>query len=78
METGRELNFSTAATSIPVPLLHPFYTYECVISAYTVAIGPYTEIVVMTQEDGRLSLRWMLPLVTVLHGYTSFVLHEST
>ena len=52
METDRELYFSTAATSITVPLLHPHYTYECIISAYTIATGPSAEIVVMTHEDG--------------------------
>jgi len=61
VETGREFNFSTAATSIHVPLLHPHYTYECAISAYTVASGPYTEIVVMTHEDGMLAFQALHP-----------------
>ena len=54
METGNEFNFTTSAISITVPFLHPFYTYKCVISAYTVATGPYTEVTVMTPEDGML------------------------
>lgn len=52
VETERELYFSTVATSITVPLLHPHYTYECIISAYTIGAGPSAEIVVMTHEDG--------------------------
>ena len=55
VETGMEFNFTTSATSITVPFLHPYYTYECVISAYTVATGPYTEVTVMTPEDGMLN-----------------------
>ena len=55
VETGRELNYSTAATSLTVPSLHPYYTYECGVSAYTIAYGPYTEeFTVMTLEDGVL------------------------
>ena len=54
VETGMEFHFTTAATSITVPFLHPYYTYECVISAYTVATGPYAEVTVMTPEDGML------------------------
>lgn len=50
-----EFNYSTAATSLTVPFLHPYYTYECVISAYTIAYGPYTEVfTVMTTEAGVL------------------------
>ena len=58
VETGTEFNLTTTATSITVPFLHPYYTYECVISAYTVATGPYAEVTVMTPEDGTL-LRFM-------------------
>ena len=55
VETGTEFNLTTTATSITVPFLHPYYTYECVISAYTVATGPYAEVTVMTPEDGTLN-----------------------
>lgn len=55
VETGRDLNYSTAATSYTVPLLHPYYTYECIVSAYTVATGPFAEVTVMTQEDSKIS-----------------------
>ena len=56
-ETGREIVLSSTSTSLTVQFLHPFYTYECVVSAVTVEEGPYTEtVVVMTPEDGRLVL----------------------
>ena len=57
VETGMEFHFTTAATSYSVSnLLHPYYTYECIVSAYTIAIGPYTdEVIVMTHEDGVLN-----------------------
>ena len=56
VETGRELNFSTSSTSITVPLLHPYYTYDCVVRGYTVLIGPYANVTVMTPEDGMLKV----------------------
>ena len=54
VKTGMEFHFTTTATAIFVPFLHPYYTYECVISAYTVATGPNAEVTVMTPEDGTL------------------------
>ena len=54
IETGTEFNLTTTATSITVPFLHPYYTYKCAISAYTVATGPYAKVTVMTPEDGML------------------------
>ena len=57
VETGTEFYFTTAATSYTVSnILHPYYTYECIVSAYTIAIGPYTdEVTMMTLEDGVLN-----------------------
>ena len=55
VETGRELNISTS-TSITVPFLHPYYTYDCVVRGYTVMIGPYANVTVMTPEDGMLKV----------------------
>ena len=44
---------SSTNTSLLVPSLHPYYTYECVVSAYTVDNGPYSEVLtVTTSEDG--------------------------
>ena len=61
METGTEFNFTTTATSLTVPFLHPYYTYKCVICTYTIATGPYTEVTVMTPEDGTLNnLFWSM------------------
>ena len=55
IETGTEFNLTTTANSITVSFLHPYYTYECAISAYTIATGPYTVVTVMTSEDGMLN-----------------------
>lgn len=64
-----EFNYSTAATSLTVPSLHPYYTYECVISAYTIAYGPYTEVfTVMTTEAGVLNA----VLAVTVYSYSMF------
>ena len=53
VDTGDEFMYSTQTTSIAVQFLHPFYTYECVVSTYTVAEGPYSVVLnVTTPEDG--------------------------
>ena len=46
---------TTPTTSIAIRNLHPFYTYECNVSAVTVGHGPFSEtIAVTTWEDGML------------------------
>ena len=43
----------TAATSVTVPSLHPFYTYACTIAAVTIGEGPYSvELSITLPEDG--------------------------
>ena len=37
-----------------VSSLHPFYTYHCRVSAFTVEYGPYSEsLQIATPEDGK-------------------------
>ena len=53
-ETGRTYYLTTAATSLTAPSLHPFYTYDCKVAAFTIAQGPYSEKLSITMpEDGR-------------------------
>ena len=43
----------TAATSLIVPSLHPFYMYNCTVAAFTIAVGPYSvELSITLPEDG--------------------------
>ena len=53
-ETGNVISFISFNTFISVQFLHPHYTYECVVSAVTIAEGPSSEeVVVATPEDGE-------------------------
>ena len=41
-------------TTLSVPTLHPFYTYQCKVAAVTVGLGPYsTAVEVELPEDGK-------------------------
>ena len=55
METGRLLSFTAVnTTTLSVPTLHPFYTYNCIVAAVTVGLGPYsTAVEVEMPEDGK-------------------------
>ena len=54
VETDRELVFDSSTTDITISALHPFYTYLCQVSAFTVDYGPYTESFLFTTlEDGE-------------------------
>ena len=53
VDTGRILRIATNSTAINMSSLHPYYTYEWIVSAYTIDTGPYTVAsTVMTHEDG--------------------------
>ena len=52
-ETGMVYHLATAATSLTVPSLHPFYTYDCIVAAVTISEGPYSgEVNITMPEDG--------------------------
>ena len=54
VNTGRILQFISTITSLTVTTLHPFYTYEWIVSAHTVGTGPHTDVsTVSTPEDGE-------------------------
>jgi len=52
-ETGRQLNFQEEGTEsvLVVNFLHPYYTYQCSISAVTIGPGPAAYINVTTHQD---------------------------
>ena len=51
--TGRRFNFTSTSSFVVVFGLHPHYAYECVVSAYTVGIGPYSQAIsITTPESG--------------------------
>ena len=51
--TGRIIYLTSTTTSITAAGLHPYYFYECVITAVTVAVGPYSQTIqITTPEDG--------------------------
>jgi len=55
--TGRIFQHTTPTNSLLVSLLHPYYTYQWTVSAYTVGNGPYTNLsTVTTPEDGQFHL----------------------
>lgn len=56
METGNRFSWESFTTSIEVPTLHPYYTYQFTVAAYTVAVGPYTNPVnFRTHPDSKSS-----------------------
>ena len=53
-ETYQVFQHMTHTTSLSVPMLHPYYTYQWRVSAYTVGEGPYTNVsTVRTPEDSE-------------------------
>ena len=58
IETGNVSFHVSFSTSLAISSLHPDYTYELSVSAFTVATGPYSSVVtVTTPEDGELSFK---------------------
>ena len=54
VDTEQLLTYTTTNLFIVVGSLHPFYTYQCRVSAFTVATGPFSNAsVVSLPEDGE-------------------------
>lgn len=54
LESGNIYHHVTPTTSITVSSLHPDYTYEWSVAAFTVAEGPYSDAEnLTTPEDGE-------------------------
>ena len=52
-ETGRVFELTSNITSIYIYELHPYYTYECRIAAFTIDLGPYSNVfTVQLAEEG--------------------------
>ena len=55
LETGNTSYHISTITNIEVSSLHPDYTYFWSVAAFTVGIGPYSELAnVTTPEDGMM------------------------
>ena len=52
-ETGAFLFFNTSSTNITANNLLPFYSYNCSVSAETVAAGPSSSIITFDLPEGR-------------------------
>ena len=52
--SGREWFLVAIDTEITLASLHPFYNYSCVVAAYTVDIGPFSQpFFILTGEEGN-------------------------
>ena len=55
--TGRSWTLFALDNDIQVGSLHPYYYYDCVIAAYTVGAGPFSQTVsILTDQDGKSKL----------------------
>ena len=70
LQTGNSIILNSTSTSVSVLSLHPYYTYGCVVSAYTVESGPYSEVfTITTSEDGMLHFFLFLTHLFLLTKY---------
>ena len=70
VDTGRQFEVVSTTNSISVSSLHPYYTYQWAVSAFTIGTGPFTEFQnISTPEDGRLrelALYWFKTICLLL------------
>lgn len=53
VESGLVSHYTSYTFSLLLSSLHPAYTYNCIIAAYTVALGPFSvDFNVTTDEEG--------------------------
>ena len=53
--TGRKWSLVAVNPQIIMGSLHPYYNYSCVVAAYTVALGPFSQsFFALTGEEGNI------------------------
>ena len=68
VETGRKLRYSTGSAEIVIRNLHPYYLYNCTVTAVTVDEGPYSAVIaVRTKEAGNTNFLTSFRCVLVSH-----------
>ena len=79
IETGRELRYSTQSTAIVIRALHPFYLYNCTVTAFTVGEGPSSAIIgVRTEEAGNNFLVNSFQSYHLMRKLLSIIVHIHT
>jgi len=54
VDTGRRYQMTSFGSSLTISSLHPFYTYEFSVAAYTIGPGPFSEpSVQLMPQDGK-------------------------
>lgn len=54
LETARLIDLRSNMTRAVLTNLHPYYTYQCIVAASTIALGPYTDpITIQLLEEGK-------------------------
>lgn len=51
--TGSQEILETLSTNLNIHSLHPYTTYLASVSAFTVDRGPFTQLEILTLEDGK-------------------------
>ena len=65
VDTGRQIRVVSTTTSVSVPSLHPYYTYQWTVSAFTIGEGPFSAPQnISTPEDGRILLYCFVMMLT--------------
>ena len=55
VNTGTQTQHSSTGLQTTIYWLHPYYTYECRVAAYTISEGTLSQpVTITTDEDGRL------------------------
>lgn len=56
LETANVSAFRSTSTAVVISSLHPYYTYQCAVSAITVTAGPFSNnITLQTFPAGNIS-----------------------
>ena len=51
IETGDILQLVSTSTQVNVSNLHPFYNYNCSVAAETIAVGPFSDAILVRLDE---------------------------
>ena len=71
IETGSIFQYISYTTTVTIQSLHPAYTYQYRIAAYTIRLGPYSDPINITTAEEGIHLNVQYALVMLLYSSNS-------
>ena len=66
LHSGNVSLFVSLTTNLEITSLHPDFTYEWIVAAFTIGVGPYSTVFNFTTPENGMCVTWIAVVVTLI------------